>query len=117
MDETKMSAPRMLMTNLWMQQSGVMGPKHHYPKRRFIMTAIRLFYARNSQVLAKTMTYYFMHISVAAAVAYAVTGSRVTAITLSLLEPTVQAFAFFAHEKVWQKTLFRRQQRTGDSSI
>ena len=32
-----------------------------------------------------------------------VTGSFLLAITLSLLEPTVQAFAFFFHEKAWQR--------------
>ena len=69
------------------------------------MTAIQLFYTRNSKTLAKTATYYVMHITVAMAVAYAVTGNWTTAIALSLLEPTIQAFAFFAHEKVWQKFL------------
>jgi uncharacterized membrane protein len=44
-----------------------------------------------------------MHISVAMLVGYFVTGSLVMAITLSLLEPTVQAIAFFFHEKVWDK--------------
>ena len=42
-------------------------------------------------------------ISVAAGVAYAVTGDVVAAITLSLLEPTVQAAVFFFHEKAWQR--------------
>lgn len=69
------------------------------------MTAIQLFYTRNSKTLAKTATYYVMHITVAMVVAYAVTGNLMTSIALSLLEPTIQAFAFFAHEKVWQKFL------------
>ena len=69
------------------------------------MTAIQLFYTRNSKTLAKTATYYVMHITVAMFVAYAVTGNLMTSIALSLLEPTIQAFAFFAHEKVWQKFL------------
>ncbi|EKP51406.1 hypothetical protein J609_1133 [Acinetobacter baumannii 3390] len=34
-------------------------------------------------------------------VAYFVTGNIWMALTLSMLEPTVQAFAFFFHEKVW----------------
>ena len=53
--------------------------------------------------LKKTGSYYVMHILVAAAVAYAVTGDLVMSFTLSLLEPTVQAFAFFAHEKFWDR--------------
>ena len=52
----------------------------------------------NLPTLKKTASYYVMHIVVAAAVAYAVTGSLVMAVTLSFVEPTVQAFAFFIHE-------------------
>jgi uncharacterized membrane protein len=57
----------------------------------------------NLPTLKKTASYYVLHITVAAAVAYAVTGSFWTALTLSLVEPTVQAFAFFFHEKAWQR--------------
>jgi uncharacterized membrane protein len=57
----------------------------------------------NLPTLKKTGSYYVMHILVAAAVAYAVTGDLLMAFTLSLLEPTVQAFAFFFHEKAWQR--------------
>ncbi|MGB4061986.1 MAG: DUF2061 domain-containing protein [Burkholderiaceae bacterium] len=55
----------------------------------------------NITTLQKTASYYVMHIVVAAAVAYAVTGDLLMSFTLSLLEPTVQAFAFFFHEKMW----------------
>ena len=57
----------------------------------------------NLPTLAKTLSYYVLHISVAAVVAYAVTGDLVAALTLSLLEPTVQAFVYFFHEKAWQR--------------
>lgn len=57
----------------------------------------------NLPTLKKTASYYVMHIAVAAAVAYAVTGNLLMAVTLSLLEPTVQAFAFFFHEKAWER--------------
>jgi uncharacterized membrane protein len=60
-------------------------------------------------MLKKTGSYYVMHIVVASLVAYAVTGSLTMAVTLSLLEPTVQAVAFFFHEKAWQ----RRAERAG----
>lgn len=53
--------------------------------------------------LQKTASYYVLHIVVAAGVGYAVTGSFWMALTLSLLEPTVQAVAFFFHEKVWER--------------
>jgi uncharacterized membrane protein len=57
----------------------------------------------NLPTLKKTASYYVMHIVVAAAVAYAVTGNLWMALTLSFLEPTVQAVAFFFHEKLWQR--------------
>ncbi len=53
--------------------------------------------------LKKTASYYVMHITVAAMVAYLVTGDAVMALTLSLLEPTVQAVAFFFHEQAWSR--------------
>jgi len=53
--------------------------------------------------LKKTASYYLVHVTVAALVAYAVTGDVWLSLTLSLLEPTVQAFAFFFHEKAWQR--------------
>lgn len=60
----------------------------------------------DKRTLAKTSSYWVVHVSVAAFVAYAVTGDLITSLTLSLLEPTVQAFAFFAHEKLWERRLF-----------
>ena len=57
----------------------------------------------NLPTLKKTATYYLLHVTVAALVAYAVTGDFLLSLTLSLLEPTVQAFAFFFHEKAWQR--------------
>jgi uncharacterized membrane protein len=56
----------------------------------------------DKRTLTKTSSYWVVHVSVAAMVAYAVTGDLITSLTLSLLEPTVQAFAFFAHEKLWE---------------
>ena len=58
--------------------------------------------------LRKTASYYLMHIAVAAMVAYAVTGNLWMAVTLSLVEPTVQAVAFFFHEKAWERIGARR---------
>lgn len=57
--------------------------------------------------LKKTASYYVMHITVAALVAYAVTGSWRSAVALSLIEPTVQAAAYYFHEKAWQKAEHR----------
>ncbi len=57
----------------------------------------------NLPTLKKTASYYVVHILVAALVAYAVTGNLLMSLTLSLLEPTVQAVAFFFHEKAWER--------------
>ena len=57
----------------------------------------------NLTTLKKTASYYVVHVAVAAGVAYLVTGNLLLSLTLSLLEPTVQAFAFFFHEKAWQR--------------
>jgi uncharacterized membrane protein len=61
------------------------------------------FTRNNLPTIKKTASYYVVHIIVAALVAYAVTGNLLMSLTLSLLEPTVQAFAFFFHEKVWER--------------
>ncbi|WP_109439618.1 DUF2061 domain-containing protein [Acinetobacter haemolyticus] len=68
------------------------------------MANIQQFVIKNQRTLKKTLSYYFMHITVAMLVAYVVTGNIIMAVTLSLLEPTVQAFAYFFHEKIWNKT-------------
>ena len=68
------------------------------------MTCIHRLIDHHQTSLRKTASYYLVHIVVAAAVAYAVTGSLHTALALSLLEPTVQAVAFFFHDKAWERT-------------
>lgn len=65
------------------------------------MAQIQTFVISNQRTLKKTFSYYVMHMTVAAVVAFIVTGNIWMALTLSLLEPTIQAFAFFIHEKAW----------------
>lgn len=67
------------------------------------MRLIRRTLRENRTMLLKTVSYYAIHICVAALVAYALTGNLWTAFTLSLLEPSVQAVAFFFHEKAWAR--------------
>lgn len=67
------------------------------------MSRIRHLAAQNQTMLMKTASYYVIHVCVAALVAYAVTGNLWASLTLSLLEPTVQAVAFFVHEKLWSR--------------
>ena len=65
------------------------------------MARIQNFVQSNQRIFKKTLSYYIMHITVAMLVAYVVTGNFWMALTLSLIEPTVQAVAFFFHEKIW----------------
>lgn len=67
------------------------------------MANIQQFVENNQRMFKKTLSYYIMHITVAMIVGYVVTGSLWMAITLSLVEPTVQAVAYFFHERIWDK--------------
>ena len=76
------------------------------------MSRLRHIAQENKTMLLKTGSYYVIHVTVAALVAYAVTGNLIASFTLSLLEPSVQAVAFFFHEKAWARALARRSLRT-----
>jgi uncharacterized membrane protein len=54
-----------------------------------------------SRTFLKTCTYCFMHLSVAVAVAFALTRSWHAALAIGLVEPLVQTFAFALHERLW----------------
>jgi uncharacterized membrane protein len=58
---------------------------------------------RMSFSLMKTSTYAVMHMVVAIAVAYVLSGSWKIALSIGLIEPVVQTFCFFFHEKAWHK--------------
>jgi len=77
------------------------------------MSRIRQVARHNKTMLMKTGSYYLIHICVAALVAYAVTGNLWASLTLSLLEPTVQAVAFFFHEKAWDRAARRKAGTAG----
>ena len=74
------------------------------------MTRLRHIFHTHQSTLLKTASYYLIHIVVAACVAYAVTRNFWASLTLSLLEPTVQAFAYFFHEKAWNRAQARKSQ-------
>ena len=74
------------------------------------MARIQALLLKNRSTLLKTGSYYGIHIVVAAAVAYAVTGNFIASLTLSLLEPTVQAVAYFFHERAWQRHAQKKSQ-------
>ncbi|AOA57202.1 DUF2061 domain-containing protein [Acinetobacter larvae] len=81
------------------------------------MSFFQRFLRYNKTTLKKTFSYYILHITVAMLVAYMVTGQLWMAMTLSLLEPTVQAFAFFFHEKVWDRRLKRKKSADVSNNI
>jgi uncharacterized membrane protein len=56
-----------------------------------------------SKTLVKTCTYAVMHLTVAIAVAYVMTGSWQIALAVGIVEPVVQTFAFAVHERFWSK--------------
>lgn len=53
--------------------------------------------------LAKTLTYLSIHLTVGFSVAYAMTGSIEIAGGIALIEPCINAVAFFFHERAWRR--------------
>ena len=51
----------------------------------------------------KTLTYASMHLTVAVAVAYALTCDWRVALAVGLVEPMVQTLAFNIHERLWSR--------------
>jgi uncharacterized membrane protein len=67
-----------------------------------------------SRDLTKTLTYLALHLIVGFSVAYLLTGSLVVAGGIALIEPAVNAVAFFFHEKAW-KAVDERKATPGGS--
>jgi uncharacterized membrane protein len=53
--------------------------------------------------LLKTLTYLALHLTIGFSVAYALTGSVQVAGGIALIEPCVNAVAFFFHERAWKR--------------
>lgn len=53
--------------------------------------------------MKKTLTFAILHFTVAFTVAYFLTGSLLIGGLMALLEPTINTFAFYFHEKIWKK--------------
>ncbi|RYG60092.1 MAG: DUF2061 domain-containing protein [Alphaproteobacteria bacterium] len=64
-----------------------------------------------SYSLMKTGTYALMHMTVAIGIAFALSGSWKTALAIGLIEPLVQTFCFFFHERAWHKVETRARVR------
>lgn len=55
--------------------------------------------------LIKTFTYLAIHLTVGFSVAYLMTSSVQIAGGIALIEPCINAVAFFFHEKAWKRRL------------
>jgi len=53
--------------------------------------------------IVKTASYMIMHLAVAMAVAFALTGSWAAALAIGMIEPAVQTVAYAVHEKAWRR--------------
>ena len=53
--------------------------------------------------ILKTLSYLVIHLTIGFSVAYALTGSIAIAGGIALIEPCINAVAFFFHEKAWAK--------------
>ena len=64
---------------------------------------------RTRMLLAlKTGSYSVMHLVVAITVAYALTQDWRAALAIGLIEPIVQTFAYFLHDRIWSRIEKRR---------
>ncbi len=53
--------------------------------------------------LIKTLTYLTIHLTIGFSVAYVMTGSVALAGGIAIIEPCINAVAFFFHEKAWKR--------------
>ena len=63
--------------------------------------------------LIKTGTYLTIHLTVGFTVAYLMTGSVALAGGIALIEPVINAVAFFFHEQAWKKVQARPPRGSG----
>lgn len=56
----------------------------------------------------KAASYFCVHVVVAVAVVYAVTGDLLAAMAVGLIEPAVQVVAYHLHERAWRRASTRR---------
>ena len=62
-----------------------------------------------ARMAAKTATYSAMHMAVAIAVAWAISGDWRVALGIGLIEPVFQTVAYTIHERAWSRLSGERQ--------
>ena len=70
-----------------------------------------------SRAARKTFTYSVMHMGVAIAVAFVLSGSWVVAFSIGLIEPLVQTVAYHLHERAWGNDGGSSEDRTRETPI
>ena len=65
-----------------------------------------------TRIAAKTATYSVMHMAVAIAVAWAISGGWRVALGIGLVEPLFQTAAYTIHERLWTKRGGERRRAT-----
>ncbi len=68
------------------------------------------------RTLYKTGSYAVMHLTVAVAVAYALTGDWLIALSIGLVEPAAQTVSFALHERLWEGRRRREEVPAGRSA-
>jgi uncharacterized membrane protein len=58
---------------------------------------------REGGTFVKTVSFAMVHFTVAFTVAYLITGSITISSALALIEPIANTFAYYAHERFWQR--------------
>lgn len=64
--------------------------------------------------MTKTMSFAVVHVTIAFAVVYALTGSLLLGGAVALIEPAINTVGYHFHEKVWQRIELRRSQRNAE---
>lgn len=62
-----------------------------------------IFEKHNDATGIKTTSFAFVHFSVAFGVAYLLSGSWLVGGMMAAIEPSINTFAYYFHERVWQR--------------
>ena len=70
-----------------------------------------------TRIVLKSTTYCLMHLTVAMAVAYALTRDWRVALAVGLVEPVVQTVFFTIHDRLWARADRGRAETVADEAL
>ena len=70
-----------------------------------------------TRIVLKSTTYCLMHLTVAIAVAYALTRDWRVALAVGLIEPLVQTVFFTVHDRLWARADAERAVTVADEAL